>query len=405
MRKLWIVAGLLAAAPARADTVADWADAAETAAGADIGQTPGRPTLTRTNQRVLSCVTLAMFEAVNAVDHRYRSYVGFAPVRGAASAEAAAAAAAHAMLIAMLPGGKAKFDDGLTFALAQLPDGDAKRAGIAAGEAAAKAVAARALWDEKAVVPQYRVNALPGRYVGTDYPVLQTYEFVAKPWFMPSVDAVAPPAPPSVTSARYARDLAEVKAMGNKATASPAVKTTARFWADADATPILHAFDARPGRRLVDNARLYAMLAMASDDAGVAITVAKLTHYAWRPITAIRAAADDGNAATDADPAWEPVLRTPNHPEYPCGHCIGAAVTATIMADAMGERPTGGLHFTVDSLPGAGATVASWSDYVAAESLGRIQAGVHFRYSNEAAEAMGRAIGRMALAQFAPPLP
>ena len=71
----------------------------------------------------------------------------------------------------------------------------------------------------------------------------------------------------------------------------------------------------------------------------------------------------------------------------------------------MGERPTGGLHFAVDSLPGAGATVASWSDYVAAESLGRIQAGVHFRYSNEAAEAMGRAIGRMALTQFAPPLP
>lgn len=389
--------------PVRADVVSDWNQAASDAAHADIYGKAG-PTLTRSNLRVQSCVALAIFEAANAVDPRYRSYLGMVPVHGPASGAAAVAAAAHAMLVRMLPSGKDGFDDGLTVTLMQVPDGPAKRAGVAVGEAAAKTVMARALWDEKAPVPQYRVDAIPGRYVGTDYPILPTYEFVAKPWFMPSVDAVAPPPPPTVVSERYTRDYNEVKSLGGKAAANAQTKAFAKFWAAASPDAIVQAWADRPGRRLVDNARLYAMLAMAGDDAGVAITVAKLTHYAWRPITAIRAAADDGNPQTQADPAWEPVLRTPNHPEYPCGHCIAAATEATILAAEMGERPRGGLHFTVDTMPGSGVTVASWEEFVQADSLGRIEGGVHFRYSADVAEAMGRKIGRMALATFAPPL-
>ncbi len=410
MRNLLVAAAMtiaapLLATPVRADVVADWMEGASAATGADIGQTPGRATLTRVNTRVEGCVSLAMFEAANAIDHRYKSYLGFAPVRGPASAEAAAAAAAHAMLVQMLPSAKAGFDDGLTFSLAQIPEGEAKRAGVALGEAAAKAVMARAMYDKKAPVPQYRFSAVPGRYVGTDYPVLPTFYFVAKPWFLPTPDAVAPPPPPTLTSERYTRDFNEVKAIGGKASATPEAKMAAKFWASNDTDPILRAVDMRPGRRLVDNARLYAMVAIAGEDAGVAVTVAKLTHYAWRPITAIRAAADDGNPATAPDPAWEPVLRTPGHPEYPCGHCIGAATVATILAAETGERPAAGLlHFTVPTMPGSGVTLSTWGEYIRLENLSRIQAGVHFRYAADAGEAMGRTIGRMALAKFAPPL-
>ncbi len=225
MRNLMVAAAMtipapLLATPVRADVVADWMEGASAATGADIGQTPGRATLTRVNTRVEGCVALAMFEATNAVDHRYRSYLGFAPVPGPASAEAAAATAAHAMLVQMLPSAKAGFDDGLAFSLAQSPDGEAKRVGIALGGAAAKAVMAHAMYDEKATVPQYRFSAVPGRYVGTDYPVLPTFYFVAKPWFLPTPDAVAPP-PPALTSERYTRDYNEVKAIGGKATATP----------------------------------------------------------------------------------------------------------------------------------------------------------------------------------------
>ena len=64
----------------------------------------------------------------------------------------------------------------------------------------------------------------------------------------------------------------------------------------------------------------------------------------WRPITAIRAAADDGNPATEADPTWVPLfdptvpvsgapLVTPGFPDHPAGHtCISSAAVNALQA-------------------------------------------------------------------------
>ena len=70
-------------------------------------------------------------------------------------------------------------------------------------------------------------------------------------------------------------------------------------------------------------------------------------RLAWRPITAIRNADKDGNPDTTADPAWAPLLATPNHPEYPSQHgCFTSAFTDSLAAalhtrhlDANGRSP------------------------------------------------------------------
>ena len=54
-----------------------------------------------------------------------------------------------------------------------------------------------------------------------------------------------------------------------------------------------HGFD------LVDTVRLLAMGTMISSDAGITCMDSKYHYLLWRPVTAIRDADKDGNAATD----------------------------------------------------------------------------------------------------------
>ena len=55
--------------------------------------------------------------------------------------------------------------------------------------------------------------------------------------------------------------------------------------------------------------------------------------------------------------------------------------------------------------PGVGVTVATWGAFVDEMSMSRIYAGAHTQYANEVAEAMGRQVGRLALAALFRPLP
>jgi len=87
------------------------------------------------------------------------------------------------------------------------------------------------------------------------------------------------------------------------------------------------------GNTLAENARMFAMLNVAMADAGIAAWDAKYTYNSWRPITAIRDAADDGNDATTADPNWTPLLVTPPFPEY-------VSATAPSAAPRMPCSPT-----------------------------------------------------------------
>ena len=107
--------------------------------GEQIG--PGR------SSRAMAIVHVAIFEAMNAIDRRFDSYVGMPRVDWQASLDAAIAQAAHDTLVSLYPSQTAHCDELLAEDLAQMPDGAAKDGGIAVGRFAASAILQRRQGD------------------------------------------------------------------------------------------------------------------------------------------------------------------------------------------------------------------------------------------------------------------
>jgi hypothetical protein len=229
-----------------------------------------------------------------------------------------------------------------------------------------------------------------------------------KPWAIPSPEALRPPPPPALTSARWARDYEEVRRLGARASKerTPHQTLMARYRQAFDLTPSMRAIADQPGRSPVRNARMFALYQMAFDDAAEAMVAAKFHYDYWRPITAIRNGDGDGNDATALDAAWLPLLPTPNFPEYPCGHCTVAAAIAEVMDAETGPRSAGGVRVGSFAVPNSIVqTLPSWDDWVRQVSFSRTLGGVHYRFSNEAGEAIGREAARIVLTKVAKPLP
>ncbi|PAX08163.1 vanadium-dependent haloperoxidase [Sphingomonas lenta] len=398
----------LVAGSARAEPVGDWMEAAFThLREANRASTPGgQPNRSPATMAAPGRVAAAMFEAANAADRRYRPYFGIAPASGPASPEAAVSVAAHGVLVAVFPDKKAPLDEALAFNLSRIADGPAKLEGERIGREAAKAALARVVFDPAGPFPPYVPPTTSGLYDSTTDPGPPPWAFGYKPWLLPSLKTVQPAPPPPLTSDAYTRSYEETKRVGAKDSTArtPAQTATARFWIEAeDPEQTLRAVFGRPGRRLVDNARLNALVRMTQIDAVMVIDTSKLEILRWRPVTAIRLGEKDGNPATQGDPNWEPLLRTPMSPEYPCGHCTGASTFAALMEAELGER-TADARFASSAMPGAGIAGMRWADYARQASESRILGGVHFRYSAEAGEKLGRDIARTARANFAPPL-
>ena len=137
--------------------------------------------------------------------------------------------------------------------------------------------------------------------------------------------------PPALSSAKWARDFNEIKAYGSvdSSVRSPEQTAIAQFWNANAVNQSNQAFQdvaGAHGMDSVDAARLLAMGDLIDSDALIACWDSKYHYLFWRPVMAIRNAAIDGNPATQADPAWTPLLVTPNHPEYPAAHtCLSGA--------------------------------------------------------------------------------
>lgn len=386
------------APPARADVIESWIAIADR--GPDGHPVP--PPLQGQNERTAPpLVALAMFEAVNAIDRRYESYLKLPVADRQASQEAAAAAAAHDVLVRIYPSRASSLDEALFLTLSTAPAGAAREAGLAIGRKAASAALARSLFLGPAPMP-YRPAGEVGRFVPPILPAFAPWFMRAQPFFLKSWDEVMPGPPPELTSERYARDFDEVRRIGGKGQpgATPESKSLAEYISGFTIDPTVHRIAATKPR-LVDRAKLWALVRIAGLEANAAIAQAKMRYMTWRPLSAIRNADQDGNPATERDPGWEPVMGTPNHPEYPCGHCGFSGVYAGVLA----AETSGPIEIASDSsaVP-VTITFGDWDSFLAATSLARIQGGMHFRFSNEAGQALGLRVGRIASARFAPAL-
>lgn len=398
LRYLAVMLILLLPSPARADVIESWLAIADR--GPDGRPLP--PPLQGQNERTAPpIVALAMFEAVNAIDRRYQSYLGIPAGDRGASQEAAAAAAAYDVLVRIYPMRRASFDEALALTLATVPNGLKREAGLGIGRRAAEAALARAVFSGPDYEP-YRPAGEVGRFVPPILPAFAPWFMRAQPFFIRDWEEVMPPPPPSLSSERYTRDFEEVRRIGGKSQpgASPNGQRLAEFIAGFTVDPTVRRIAAAKPR-MVDRARLWALVRMAGLDANAAIAHAKMRYMTWRPLSAIRNADRDDNPKTARDPLWEPAMATPNHPEYPCGHCGFSGVYASVL----GPEIVGPVEVASDSVSTpVTITFADWNDFLAATSLARIEGGMHFRFSNDAGQTLGRRVGELARARFAPPL-
>jgi membrane-associated phospholipid phosphatase len=235
------------------------------------------------------------------------------------------------------------------------------------------------------------------------------------PWVLTSPMQFRPGPPPALTSARYARDFNETKTMGNQFSTArtPDQTTNALFWNAGTASYLWnhtalslieknnHDRDRRDDwnherhSNLLENARLFAELGLSMADAAIACWDAKYEYHYWRPITAIRETADDGNAATTPDPTFTPMFATPGHPEYPSGHSCVSGAAAAVLADEFGER----AHFTMtsDLMFGVEQSYRSFQESLEAVKDARIFSGIHFRTATEVGTVLGRTVAQFVL--------
>jgi hypothetical protein len=396
-----IMCGLVFALPvARADVVTDWNEKA-VAAGYAARQSPP------VHGRIIAMVHLAMFEAVNSIEPRYTPYRARLSAEPRASREAAVATAAHYLLVRLYPDQAKELDITLQASLATVIDATAKTNGIRLGEQAGAAMLAERTKDGVGVPDTYRPFTTPGQYVPTVLPLASSWGAV-RPFALKSGSQFRPAVPYSLTSPEWATDYNEVRRMGASVGSARSAEQTeiARFWEMTGAAaynPVVRQLSVAKRFDVIENARLFALVAMATADAYIAVFDAKYTYNFWRPVTAIRNGDRQDNGAIERDAAWESFIPTPMHPEYPCAHCISAQAAATVLETYFGDAiPTVGLTST--TAPGVTRSYIKLSEYVAEVINARVYDGVHYRASGEVGAAMGRKIGQYTVENYLKPI-
>jgi hypothetical protein len=351
-------------------------------------------------ERVMAMVHAAMFDAVNAIDRRYQPVIVRMPSSATGSREAAAAAAAGTVLVALYPG-DADLKANVAAYLTGIPEGDAKSAGLRLGEAVAKQVLEARANDGSQAADTYRPKTKPGVYVPTARMVGSTWPNV-KPFVLTSASQFRPQPPISLTSDQWAADYNEIKLLGGRNSSQRSARQAedARFWLAPGPEiyyPVVRQIAAAKKLGLVENARFMALVALARNDAFVAVFDAKYHYEFWRPITAIRNGDIDGNPATEPDAAWQPFADTPMHPEYPCAHCIMSATMASVVEQLFGTADLPEVTLTSPTAPGITHRWTNMQAFIDEVAEARIWAGFHYRFSTRVGQDMGRRIGEYAV--------
>jgi hypothetical protein len=285
---------------------------------------------------------LAVYDAVMAIAGTHEPYAfdGDAP---GASMDAAVATAARDVLVNYFGAAAASVLDGesgkYTAALAAIPDGAAKTAGIEVGHSAAQAIIAlRANDGRTASVPEPANGTEPGQWrrTGTNPSALAVTPYVGQvtPFLAESPEQFRPKGPNRLDSHAYAVEFERTRLYGAKTGSLRDEEQTeiALFWTEntlRQYNRALRDLANERGLSTTESAVLFAMTDVPAADAMITCWNTKYHYSAWRPVTAINAADTDGNPlTTKPETLWEPLSTTGLHPEYVSGHaCLTGAIT------------------------------------------------------------------------------
>jgi hypothetical protein len=383
---------------------------ATTATPPGLGNAPPLSTLH------LALVQGAVYDAVNAIDRRHQSYLGGLSAPSTASKAAAVAQAAHDVLVGLMPvtapAVKTRVDDMLAASLSQIDDGSAKAQGIEVGAAAAAAMLAARATDGRFDVEPFQTSDQVGKWrlVGPLNANVFGQFATVTPLTLESNDQFRTEGPITldITGSAYAAEFNEVKALGAQTGSSRTPEQTllAGF---VFANPVVYMnkglrdIATAQGLSTADEARLFAQTSFASADALIACWNDKRYWLSWRPQTAIREAASDGNPATVADPSWTSLFPTPGYPDQPSGYnCYtqGLWYSARLFfgSDRMDFQLTSPGAPTSPTVPvpvpGSTRTYTRFSDVARDTIEGRILTGFHFRTADVAGAWIGKKVAQ-----------
>jgi hypothetical protein len=400
-----ILAVLLAVLPmtASANSVDDWNGIAGTAMFVNTTPIPGGPPAAIN----FAYLNAAIYDAVNAIDGHYSVFAihpRAGTVAAGASIDAATAAAAYTILRALFPsqaGATGYLTTSYNTYLAGIPDGTAKDRGVTLGtEIATDFLASRAGDGRGNAAVTYTFQAPgPGVYQLTPGapapPATPATPWLAvmRPFAINSPSQFRADGPPDLTSAQWAEDYNEVKDFGalNGSLRTPEQTNIGLFYTEPPAPYGLRGIRrvaAEQGLNTIDSARFFAQTYVTLADSFIGCWDSKYYYNFWRPVTAIRAvgANEDGNDATEPDPAWTPLGTTPGHQEYPSAHgCFTGAVSYAFDEFFGTKKIT--LHFDVQAVPGHPELNGTVHTFKNTQEMrkevieGRIFGGIHYRTS------------------------
>lgn len=381
--------------------------------------------LTLKGVRTAAMMHLAMHDALNAIDPRYEAYLprdtGAAAVTAArargADAEAAAAQAAFVVAVDQYPDRRGRFETELARSLEDVDDAPARTRGLEIGRAAAERILAAREgdgWDREA---EYAWHPMaPGVYA--EFPehsgTPQGFVFgagwaTARPFALEAPDQFLSPPPLAIASEAYTVAYDEVKSVGRHASPDRTADQShlAMWWkefVESSHSRLARELAAEEQIDLWTAARLFALLEMSVFDGYVSVFHNKFLYNHWRPYTAIRWAANDGNPATEPDPDWNNTHRhTYAFPSYPSAHGTVCAAAAIVLTDTFGDdRPFSMRIPEVDAAGPLSKKVPmdpptrrfdSFMDAAHECAMSRLYLGIHFRYDSEEGEKLGRRIG------------
>jgi hypothetical protein len=363
----------------------------------------------------MTYVSVAMYDAANAVDHRFTPFAVSLNAPAGASQDAAVIVAAHDVLVHYFPSQQSTLDAAESTSLVAIANGQSKIDGIAVGVAvAAQWLALRAgdgveapivytpghgpgIWEP---VPTY-----PAPPPNTPPPPVAPWEAQFRPFALHSADQflseIEPP--PALSSQVWVSDFRQTKAYGalNSTVRNATQTEIGLFWGDNTIAQYSRAF-----RNLVatqhlgtsDAARLMAMSDVTLSDSVSACMNAKYHFAFWRPYTAIVNADTDGNPDTVADPNWIPLDPTPGHPEYPANHGCATQALMDVLTAFFG---TDHVPYAVTSnVTGTTHNFASFEDVVREVDVARIYGGMHYHNSVVQGNVLGRKVAHYVLENY-----
>jgi hypothetical protein len=365
-------------------------------------------------------VQLAIYDAVESIDGRYETY--YTRVPGATgSLSAAAAKAGHDTLVGLFPGQGDALDAAYADFLATngvdpLDPGTAVGAQAAANILALRANDGRFPQNPPPflgsnAIGQWRPtpSLLPG-LPPTLQPGLTPWLASVRPFTMHSGSQFRVDPPPDLTSQLWANDYNETKTVGSLTSTTRTAEQTeiGYFWADSGPLLWQNALRYISGTYLHDtgdSARMFALADAALADAQIACWDSKYFYNFWRPITAIRLGDQDGNPATVVDPNWQPLINTPNFPEYPSGHAdVSGAVSHMLRLFFGSDELTFQMTTTNALAPQKTRTFTRFSQAEQEVIDARVYVGIHYRNSDTTARVQGRRVSNWVFKHYFRPV-